>query len=379
MKTDIVVATERYESWLRTLVPVIDNELDYKHAQMASRKDVFPFFRGTYYRWVEIWPTLCPGCVAAPRVLSVGDLHIENFGTWRDREARLIWGVNDFDESDDLPFTNDLVRLAASAALGADGADFRLSLKKTCRAILAGYVSQLEGPAQPFVLEEDHLEMRNLATHADRDPVVFWGKLIEELKQAPVQLPEGVEAVLKRDLQGQNVVCELRARNRVGMGSLGKPRYLALASFQGGWVAREAKALTPPVTALFNESSSGSRVTEIIAQAVRCHDPIFRVDGAWICRRLAPRCSRIEMKVLTRVADEQLMLESMGAETANIHWGTPAARESILEWLEQHEVDWLVDAANTMIRATRDDWKAWRKHYTKVIVRFERGGNTTRC
>jgi len=32
-------------------------------------------------------------------VLAVGDLHVENFGTWRDAEGRLIWGVNDFDES----------------------------------------------------------------------------------------------------------------------------------------------------------------------------------------------------------------------------------------------------------------------------------------
>jgi len=36
-------------------------------------------------------------------VLAVGDLHVENFGTWRDAEGRLIWGVNDFDEAWRLP------------------------------------------------------------------------------------------------------------------------------------------------------------------------------------------------------------------------------------------------------------------------------------
>src|SRR5260370_32652719 len=47
-------------------------------------------------------------------VLAVGDLHVENFGTWRDAEGRLTWGVNDFDEAYPLPYTIDLARLATS-------------------------------------------------------------------------------------------------------------------------------------------------------------------------------------------------------------------------------------------------------------------------
>src|ERR1039458_5738131 len=35
----------------------------------------------------------------APKVLAVGDLHVGSFGTWRDTEGRLSWGVDDFDES----------------------------------------------------------------------------------------------------------------------------------------------------------------------------------------------------------------------------------------------------------------------------------------
>jgi len=58
-----------------------------------------PFFRATFYRWLQLWPELCADLVKAPPVLGVGDLHIENFGTWRDEEGRLIWGVNDLDEA----------------------------------------------------------------------------------------------------------------------------------------------------------------------------------------------------------------------------------------------------------------------------------------
>ena len=81
------------------------------------REGVFPFFRATFYRWVQVWSGICSELVSAPEVLAIGDLHVENFGTWRDREGRLIWGVNDFDEAYPLPYTNDLVRLAASAEI----------------------------------------------------------------------------------------------------------------------------------------------------------------------------------------------------------------------------------------------------------------------
>ena len=58
----------------------------------------FPFLRATFYRWAQTWPEVSPETFAAPVALAVGDLHVENFGTWRDVEGRLIWGVNDFDE-----------------------------------------------------------------------------------------------------------------------------------------------------------------------------------------------------------------------------------------------------------------------------------------
>ncbi len=71
-------------------------------------KDVFSFLRATFYRWVVLFPQTCPELAAAPALLGVGDLHVENFGTWRDGEGRLIWGINDFDEACTLAYTSDL-------------------------------------------------------------------------------------------------------------------------------------------------------------------------------------------------------------------------------------------------------------------------------
>lgn len=38
-------------------------------------------------------------------MLAIGDLHVENYGTWRDAEGRWVWGVNDFDEAFPMAYT----------------------------------------------------------------------------------------------------------------------------------------------------------------------------------------------------------------------------------------------------------------------------------
>jgi hypothetical protein len=40
-----------------------------------------------------MFPEICSELRKAPAVLSVGDLHIASFGTWRDGFGRLIWGI----------------------------------------------------------------------------------------------------------------------------------------------------------------------------------------------------------------------------------------------------------------------------------------------
>src|SRR4051812_35752048 len=95
-------ATQAYETWLGEQLTLLPDDLTYKHTKMADA--LFPFFRATFYRWAQMWPRICADLAEAPAVLAVGDLHIENFGIWRDREGRLIWGINDFDEAYTLPY-----------------------------------------------------------------------------------------------------------------------------------------------------------------------------------------------------------------------------------------------------------------------------------
>ena len=154
---------------------LVKPDLRLKHQRMAEA--VFPFLRATFYRWMQIWPEVCPEIAEAPPVLAVGDLHVENFGTWRDIEGRLVWGVNDFDEAAVLPYTIDLVRLATSAMFAIADGHLALKPKDACASILEGYKEALTAGGRPFVLEEENTWLRQIATGVLRDPVHFWQKM----------------------------------------------------------------------------------------------------------------------------------------------------------------------------------------------------------
>ncbi|MFO0904491.1 MAG: DUF2252 family protein [Pirellulales bacterium] len=365
---NIVKATRAYEAWLGEQVAVHTSELDYKHERMADRADPFPFFRGTYYRWAQWWSESQEDWKTGPEVLAVGDLHIENFGSWRDADARLVWGVNDFDEAESLPYTQDLVRLATSFRIARRSQQFAVSPTAACRLILDGYRRQMALGGRPFVLEERHGALRSLAMASERSPKKFWKKLTAVLDEPVARPPAEARELLVRSFPVAELTPQFRFHRRVGMGSLGKPRFLALAQWQGAWVAREVKAVAPPSSRWFQRSSARSRsqVASILAIARRCPDPYFIPGPRWNVRRLAPRCSRILLHELAQVDDVERILKSMGAELANVHCGTNSVRGAILRDLKLRKAKWLADASRAAEAAVLRDWRSWRKAYDKT-------------
>jgi hypothetical protein len=358
---DTTDATRGYESWLGGLAELHRPDLDYKHERMADPHDPFPFFRGTYYLWALRWARAAGDLADAPAVLAVGDLHLENYGTWRDADGRLCWGVNDFDEADRLPYTADLARLAVSVRLARRSGASAVKTAGACRAVLAGYREALEAGGTPFVLEERHRRLRALAMHADREPARFWKRLTALLDGPPNEPPAEARAALVRELPAEGLSPQFRFRPRAGMGSLGKPRYVALARWDGSWTAREAKALTPPATAWSaGGKPAASLAAEAAGRAARCPDPSYKPGPGWVLRRLGPRCSRIELAQLRHAGDLPRLLRAMGAEAANVHLGTPGAAALVLADLARRPAGWLADAARSLARLVERDWQAWR-------------------
>ncbi len=356
---NIAKATELYESWLATYTTLVQKDIDRKHEAMTQSP--FAFLRATFYRWAQRWPKTCPDLAAAPPVLAVGDLHVENFGTWRDSEGRLIWGVNDFDEASTIAYANDLVRLTTSAHLAGQEKQPRVDLAEACEAILDGYARRLERKGEPFVLDDRHPKLRAMAQSDLRAPGPFWEKLhgLPTLKKGiPASAIEALEPMLPE------VGLRYRVAHRVaGLGSLGHGRYVALAEWQGGHVAREAKALAPSACLWAGQVSGPFEILyqAITNRAVRCPDPTLQVRGQWIVRRLAPDCSVIELASLPTKRDELYLLAAMGAEAANMHLGSPDALAAVRRDLKGRKSTWLRVATEAMAGALLRDWEAWKR------------------
>lgn len=351
-------ATAQFEAWLARHITLVEPDLELKHRRM--REAAFLFLRATFYRWTQIWPGVCPDLATAPAALAVGDLHVENFGTWRDTEGRLVWGINDFDEAWRLPYTNDLVRLATSVSLAIRESRLAISRQEASDAILEGYSKALDAGGRAIVLAEEHEALRAMAIYRLKDPGRFWRKLEALVPLKTSAVPASALKAMRRMLPEPEL--PLTIVHRVaGMGSLGRQRFVALAYWQGGKIAREAKAVVPSscAWALGQEGSRAIFYQTILDRSIRNRDPYVRLKGRWIVRRLAPDCTRIELSALPAQRDEIRLLHAIGWETANVHLGTLGAR-AIRRDLAGRSPNWLFRAAERMAQAVIEDWEVWR-------------------
>jgi hypothetical protein len=227
--------TGTYEAWMRSCTNVLQSDLRSKHEQMKDTP--FGFLRGAFYRWAQLWPSVCADLCGAPKVLAVGDLHVNSFGTWRDAEGGLCWGVDDFDEAYPLAYTNDLVRQAASLKIVIDAEGLSIKLKDGCNAILDGYADSLRAGGCPIVLAEREQKLGKLGIDSFKPPTNFWEKL-NHLPAVRQPLARDLKRALEKTLPERKIEYKV-VRRQAGLGSLGQERFVAIAKWQGGYIARE--------------------------------------------------------------------------------------------------------------------------------------------
>lgn len=359
---DVVTSTAEFEKWAARHVDLIRSDVQRKHINMALAP--FPFFRATFYRWAQWWPIVCPELARAPHVLAIGDLHIDNFGTWRDLEGRLIWGVNDFDEAWPASYTVDLVRVLASSYLAMENENLSLTRKQAHEALEEGYRDSIARGGGPFVLAEHHRWLRVLALNKLRDPVQFWKKM-RAYPKFKGKLPLEVLKMIRNSLPFRATEYELKTRV-AGLGSLGHPRVVALASWHGTYLAREAKQLAPSAWIWAQHLKTNEILShKLIDTALRIRDPHVHFAEHWMARRLAPDCSHIEIDTLPEARDEERLLYCMGWETANIHLGSEKAVPALKRDLHRRKNRWIHKAAKAMLKVTLADWKDWRRNYQR--------------
>src|SRR6202034_1839167 len=162
-----------------------------------------------------------------------------------------------------------------------------------CDTLLEGYRASLKEKGCAFVLGERHRWLRVIAENELRDPVRFWKKM-DALPTFQGKTPISAIDAIEHLMPAPRIRYRL-AHRTAGLGSLGHARFVAIADWHGGRIAREAKALAPSaahwaqsveatknggqkVDARKSEARAHAGPAEILYQvilnqAVRCPDP----------------------------------------------------------------------------------------------------------
>ena len=171
---------EQAESRIPELVPV-------RHGRML----VSPF---TFYRGAAL--PMAADLATAPspgfRVQLCGDAHLSNFGAFGSPERRLVFDVNDFDETLPGPFEWDIKRLVASLVV-AGAPDYA-----TLRALVSTY-------AQTLPPDRRHLLGRFRLTRVARK-VVGVGSVGTQAWIVLMEAEDGLEPLLLQAKQAQRSV-----------------------------------------------------------------------------------------------------------------------------------------------------------------------------
>lgn len=367
--------------------------------QRKMMQSAFAYYRGTgeafYRRWLG--PLLK---IKAPLVWLNGDLHLENFGTYRGDNRLTYFDVGDFDDACQGPATIDLFRFLTGLHLAAaEMAMSGLQARSLCKLALARYRAALQdGKARWLerriasgaigdLLRE--LESRSQADLLAKRTVEKNGKrrLRFDTGKA-VKLPEAEAARVRaaitrfaaqRAHPGFFKVIDV-AQRVAGLGALGRPRYVVLVAGNGG---RQGQALIDlkwqpgSILAPLLEKrgiaqpgfgNEAARVVEI-EYRLQAAAPAFLTEiklgrEAYTFRELQPDQDKLEAKTLAgdaarRDAAVGAMAELIAwAQLRTSGWRQAAAIDDLRHWGGRR--DWVQPLLALAAAAAKETESAWQ-------------------
>ena len=225
--------------------------LKLKYKKLAT--DPFSFFRGTCHLFYEDL-SQNSGMNLAPLTWICGDLHLENFGSYKGDNRLVYFDINDFDEAVIAPCTWELVRFITSIIVGSRtlGIDEKeslnlseLYLKTYSQTLSKGKAKTVEKETAKGLVKDllESLKKRNRADFLDKRTQEKKGKrrLIVDNKRiipATAAEQENVQKLIKNWHHTTNQNADfyqiLDIQKRIaGTGSLGLERYIILVEGNG--------------------------------------------------------------------------------------------------------------------------------------------------
>jgi uncharacterized protein (DUF2252 family) len=224
--------------------------LQLKYRKMRS--SAFAFFRGSCHLFYARWPKDAVA-KSAPLAWACGDLHLENFGSYKADNRLVYFDINDFDEAALAPATWDLVRLLGSVHVASKEMGLRRrEAKALCSTTLTAFLATLTR-GKALWMERDNAQglvgdLLNSLRQRNRPQFLDSRTLLKsKLRRLRV---DGSKALPASPAQHQRVLALMRdfantqndpgffrvldvARRVAGTGSLGQDRFVILVEGKG--------------------------------------------------------------------------------------------------------------------------------------------------
>ena len=315
----------------------------------AMRSDSFVFFRGTCHLFYEDWPSDSP-LNQAPLVWICGDLHLENFGSYKGDNRLVYFDINDFDEAALAPCTWDVARFLTSVLVGARtlGVNEPESLC-LCNSFLDAYTMALaKGQARSVETETaegmvkellESLKERRRKDFLNKHTEDKKGKrrlLIDNKRTRPVTQKQhsAIKALLEDWAAKQpepDFFKLLDVAGRIaGTGSLGVPRYVLLVEGKGSpnqnylldLKQERLSSLAPYLKQPQPQWTSEAARVVAIQQRVQGTPPallgIIRYEGeSYVLRELQPLQDNVRLNLWNgKLRRLEKLMKAMGEITA---------------------------------------------------------------
>ena len=266
----------------------------------------------------------------APLGWVCGDLHLENFGSYKGENRLVYFDINDFDESALAPVSWDLVRLLASISVAAK--TFSIGSRKAellstqfiaayCETLQSGKATWIERDTADGLIRrlldelrgesrEEHLDKYSKRSKKTRSIICDGVRALKADKKDRERVIEWVGAFAQK--MGNSDFFEVLdvARRIAGVGSLGVERYVILVKGRGTpdtHYLLDLKESRPSslekhlgaITAQPSFASHAHRVvavqTQMQAVAMAFLHPIEKRKSTYVLRGLQPSEDRVSL------------------------------------------------------------------------------------
>lgn len=368
----------------------------------AMQADPFVFLRGTCHLFYQDWHTAL-NKLDSPKVWVCGDLHLENFGSFKAENGLAYFDLNDFDESALAPCLWEFTRLLTSLIVAQDTLKLKpkqteallesMTLtyasvlaegkpkwveRKTSRGLIKTLLSSLSKRTDAdFLADRTNAKDKGNTLIIDGERTL---KLDKEAKEKALTLfKNAMQVTRKKDFYTPLDV----ARRVAGTGSLGVERYVVLVYGNGEGrralidiKATSHSALSPYLTSPQPKWNNQAERVDTIQSGAQVLPPALlkavHVDGkSYLIKALQPSQDRLDLSqwngklnVLDNIFDTMAEVSAWG-HLRNAGYLGAANREALMQFGRQVD-EWKAPTlalAKQAAKQTIEQWQAYKKDY----------------